>query len=124
MQSWHRLCSTYCSNVQRAALLTTSAAEQQQFGHLHGNRYHTLPAGSAGVAGARAHGLGYGYCTMCCLKACPLLASLRAAVAELSAQPWRSSARSKLEVQKSSLQARGRHWITTAQQGPANRLHL
>jgi hypothetical protein len=42
---------------ERAALLTTSAAEQQQLGHPHGNRCCTLPAGSAG---ARAHGLGYG----------------------------------------------------------------
>ncbi len=43
---------------ERAALLTTSAAEQQQFGHPHGNwTYRTLPAGSAG---ARAHGSGYG----------------------------------------------------------------
>jgi hypothetical protein len=42
---------------ERADRLTTSAAEQQQFGHPHGNQCRTLPAGSAG---ARAHGLGYG----------------------------------------------------------------
>jgi hypothetical protein len=40
---------------ERAALLTASAAEQQQFGHPHDDC--TLPAGNAG---ARAHGLGYG----------------------------------------------------------------
>jgi hypothetical protein len=40
---------------ERAALLTASAAEQQQLGHPHDDC--TLPAGNAG---ARAHGLGYG----------------------------------------------------------------
>ena len=42
---------------ERAALLTTSAAEQQRFGHPHDDRCCTLSAGSAG---ARAHGLGCG----------------------------------------------------------------
>jgi hypothetical protein len=39
---------------ERAALLTTSAAEQQQLSHLHGNRCCTLRAGAVLARGPMA----------------------------------------------------------------------